>query len=514
MNTMGTEGLRGRHVLAITLLLTLAAAALRFWRLDESLHVDSLHWFRRSRQFWNALASGDFAGTRLAPHPGVVMMWIAGGVMKLNGSFAEELINPSSLFALKLPGAMLGTLAASLSFPLLLAIWGKGHWRPALLVAGLLATEPALIEQSRMAHLDMAALGFAWLGLLVASLAYERGSARLALGAGALFGAGALTKLSIAPIPAGLMLILMGTTVRARLRDKRGLLVAALATLGAVMVIFALWPALWQEPVATLKYVVTTSERVAEAGHTTVIAGQRTQDPGASFYARYLAQSTPYETGLLSALGLGALWSLRDLRKHYGWLVLAFVPYLIIICLVKKKLTRYVLPGSIVVVLLGSVGLEWLFRRVPARPRLQQLAAAALIVLSATRLGRAARSLPSGYHCSSWPGIECGRPNHRYFLHDLGMAIKQDWQERGRRGTPRVYGGTPKLMSPWQRSKSAKLPHRADYVMLWDTDYADAEGKTLSKKSKQKLRDVKLGKELISLRHQGKFVVRLYATDR
>lgn len=504
--------LRRHGVWIATTLLFGVAAFLRFYRVDESVHVDSMHWYRRSHQFWDALATGDLAGTRLAPHPGVIMMWVAGGVMKLNGSFSRELIDPQSLFAVKFLGALIGALAAALSFPLLLAITGKSHWRPALVVAVLFATEPQLLEQSRMAHLDMASLGFAWLGLLVSLIAYERSSYRWALGAGALFGLGVLTKLAIAPIPAGLMLLLIGASATSRFRDRRGLWVAVWATLATLVTVFLLWPALWKAPIDTLKYVVTTSEQVAEAGHRVVVDGHRTKNPGASFYALILVTSTPYELVAFSILGLGTLWLLQDLRKHYGWLALAFVPYLIMICLVKKKLTRYVLPASVPLVVLASAGLEWLLRRAPLKGvRLQQVALAVVLVLTVGRTARAMSTLPSAVHCTAWPGMEpCGRPSDRYFLHDLAQAMKQDWQEHGHTGTPRVYGGIPKQTTPWLQTKNVKSPRDAHYVVLWDGDYADEQGTKLNKKTRKLLRKVKLGKELATLRHRGFFVVRVY----
>ncbi|RYZ03136.1 MAG: hypothetical protein EOO73_28930 [Myxococcales bacterium] len=505
--------LRRHWVLLATALLFLAAGFLRFYRVTEAVHVDSLLWFKRARYFWQALAEGDWAATSRAPHPGVTMMWVAGAVMKLNGSMSAELIDERSLFALKFLGAMVGTLAASLTFPLLIALWGRAQWRPALLLSVFLTTEPMLIEQSRMAHLDMAALGFAWLGLLLSVLAYERGSDAAALGAGALFGLGVLTKLAIALVPAGLMLILLGTTVRSRLRDRRGLRVAAVATVAALATAFLLWPVLWHAPLETLKYVVTTSERVVEAGHRAVVNGRRTNDPGAIYYLKYVFSVTPYEVAAATALGSCTWWLLRDLRKHYGWLALAFVPYLIVICLAKKKSARYMLPASAVVAVLASAGVEWLLRRLPLeRRRLQQVAAGVLVLFTGVGTARAVSSLPSAEYCTKWPGTEaCGRPNNRHFLSSLAKKMGKNWRQRGREGTPRVYGGDPKLMAPWLRTKAAKSPRSADYVLLWDSDYVDAEGTQLGKKTRRALGKAKLGKELAVLRHHGDFVVRLYA---
>jgi 4-amino-4-deoxy-L-arabinose transferase-like glycosyltransferase len=151
----------------------------------------------------------------------------------------------------------------------------------------------------------MAALGFAWLGLLVSLLAYERSSYRWALGAGALFGLGVLTKLAIAPIPAGLMMILIGASLSSRFRDRRGLWVAVWATVATLVVVFLLWPAMWKAPIETLRYVATTSEQVAEAGHASTFGGRRTKDPGVAFYVQVLLSATPLRAGFGGSSGLG-----------------------------------------------------------------------------------------------------------------------------------------------------------------------------------------------------------------
>lgn len=41
----------------------------------------SLQWYFRSSEFIQAILQGDWAGTLLAEHPGVTVMWLAGAAL-------------------------------------------------------------------------------------------------------------------------------------------------------------------------------------------------------------------------------------------------------------------------------------------------------------------------------------------------------------------------------------------------------------------------------------------------
>ncbi len=497
------EQLSRRQIALVTVGIALVAGWLRYYRCSESVHPDSLLWFARSRRFWLGLASGDLSETNLAPHPGVMVMWLSGAVMKLQG-LLDSAIDERGLFAVKLPGIVLGTLAVSLTFPLLQALQGRAQWRPALVLAALLATEPLLIEQSRLAHLDMAAVGFAWLGMLTSLVAYERNAWGWALGAGALFGCACLTKLSVAPLAASLMTILLATTLLSRFRDRRGLMVAAVATAAAVVTVYALWPAMWTEPIATLTSVLKQAETLAEQGNHVPRGSGRRAVPQVDFYARYVLSVLPVETGLLAALGVVTAWFVPTLRKHYLWLVLATAPYLVLISLANKKLGRYALPAMPMLLLLASIGIAWLAGRLRGWRRLQIAFGAAVCLLLAGRVVHAARLLPSASQCTPWFGAECTRPLDMYFVHDIARAIEKDW--RGRRA-PRVYNYHPKLSAPWLVTKDAKTLKSANYVVVWDSELANPETGRLSKRSPFRR---KLGEELAVVRHEGRVVARVY----
>lgn len=486
----------------VTLLLLLLAGFVRFYRLGDSVHPDSLLWFDRSQTFWDALATHRFKRTYLAPHPGVMMMWVAGGVMKLRGTL-ESSIDPQGLFAVKLLGAVVGTLSSALTYPLVRACMGRAQWLLALLLASFLATEPLLLEQARMAHLDMAGLGFAWLGVWLALYGYEHGSRLSALGAGALFGMAVLTKLPFAAIPATLMTILLVASALTRFRDRRGLWVAILASVAALVTMFALWPSLWIRPVYTVQAMLRETAEVADRGHT---GGKAV---GVIDYVVYAARSTPIETVGLALVGLGALARLPELRKTLGWVCLSLVPNLIIICIAPKKMERYVLPIAPLLCALASIGVVWLVRRARTLPRVTPAAlAVAVALLLVGRYAHALWLLPSAQQCTSWPGIECSRPTNMYFMRRLALGIGQDWQGRNQRRAPRVYANKLELMSPWLVFDKARRLKDADYTVVWDESYADLESGQLTKEAKE--RYGRLGKEVATVRHRGRVVARVY----
>lgn len=490
----------------ITLLLLLLAGLVRFYRLGDSVHPDSLLWFDRCQAFWRALATHRFKNTYLAPHPGVMMMWVGGAVMKLNGTL-ESNIDAQGLFAVKFLGAAVGTLSSALTYPLVRACLGRAQWLLALVLAFFLVTEPLLVEQARMAHLDMAGLGFAWLGLWLSLYGYEHRSRASALGAGALFGMACLTKASFAAIPATLMTVLLVASALTRFRDRRGLEVAALATAAALVTAFALWPALWTRPVYTLQVMLKESAQVADRGHT----GK--QAYGVEGYMGYVVRSTPVETALLVLAGLAGLASLPGLRRPLGWVCLSLVPTLIIVSIAPKKLLRYVLPVAPLLCVLASVGVVWLVRRAQAFRRVTPVVVAvALALLFVGRYAHAVWLLPSAQQCTGWPGIDCDRPSDMYFMRPLALGIGQDWQARKKRRDPRVFVAKPELMSPWLGASKAKRAKDADYVVLWDESYADLEAGKLTQSAKQ--RYGKLGKEVVAVRHHGRVVARVYRGRR
>ena len=467
-----------RRIVWITLLLVLFAGVLCSYRVDEAIHEDSALWFAYTQKFWAAFARGKLNRTYQLPHPGVTMMWLAGIVLKLSGTI-EGAMDPRGVWAVKAIGVLIGTLSPALTFPLAIACLGKTQWRPALVLSALLATEPLLVQQARIGELDMAALGLTWLSLWMAILAYERNSWRWALGAGVLAGAAALTKLTFAVMPTVLMTILIGQSVSTRFRDRRGLRVAALAALAALVTVFALWPALWTNARATVLHLWQESAHQGRRGNYHLVEGHWVSDPGARYYLSFVVEAIMVETAILAAVGAAVLYFVPAVRKHYAWLIVSLVPYLLILTMIPKKHSRYWVPVAPIFCLLASAGIEWLWPRVSRafkQARLAQLVPVALVaLLLGGRYARELWLLPAAEACSSWPGVVCKRPWNSFFARELGLAMRKDWEAGGHRGRPRVYlsDADQRLMSPWLNVKATQNLRKADYVVVWDSVFDD-----------------------------------------
>ncbi len=452
----------------MTLGLGALALFLRGYALDDNLHWDSPKWIDRTDRFWAALSRGRLSKTHLAPHPGVTYMWLQGFFVKLLGANAE-VMNHSVALAAKLPAVMLGTLAATLTFPMLVAILGRASWILAFLASVLWVTEPYLVAQSRIAHLDMIALGFTWLGLLTLALAYRRQRWQLAIAAGLLFALGCLTKFAMVPIPGTAMLLLGVESLLTRLRDRRGIVVAAIAGVSLLAGVFAFWPALWVQPIETLSSVIHLTDKVV---------GQVRNDIG--FYLTSIARRTPYETGLLALLGLILLVAHLGRPRLLSWLLLSFVPYFVIIALAPKKLSRYVLPVFPAFVVLSAIALSWFYDRVGKRWR-SAFVLTALALLTLLRTERVAANSLQASFCASWPiapGCDAQTLQkpiriamREPFYKEMAEAIAADWRESGHRKKPRVFCETARSINRFVPIKAVGRRGEADYVIEWDPDY-------------------------------------------
>jgi hypothetical protein len=485
-----------RAIVYITLCLGALALFLRAYTLDDELRTDSLLWLDRTDRFWAALSRGQFSKTLLAPHPGVTYMWLHGLCVKLFGADAAE-VNHSLVLAAKLPVLVLGTLAATLTFPMLVAILGRGAWVLALLASVLWSTEPYLVVHSRVAHLDMMALAFTWLGLLTLALAYCRQGWKLAIVAGLLFALGCLTKLAMVPIP-GTALVLLGVaSLLTRFRDPRGIVVAAITGVALLVGVFVFWPALWGHPVETLASVMRRTEEVASNARNDV-----------GYLVGYRATWTPYETALPALFGLVLLVQRGGRPKALSWLCLSFLPYFVIIALAPQKLPRYTLPTFAVTVVLSAVGLHWLYERV--RQRWATVAVIALTLLILLRTERVATALPRVAICTSWPtappcpSAPANKPiritMQERFFKEMAEAIAADWRRSGHRKRPRVFCETVKSINRFTRVKPVKHRGHADYVIEWSADYYPPQDPP------EPAETAKLGKQVHVLRDGERFV--------
>ncbi len=392
-------------IYVLFLLLITAIFVPRIVTLDRFATADEGKWLARSANFYEGLASGDFAMTYQKEHPGVTIMWagMAGYIwrypayiekqfddriwkdkdieqyLREQGRQPLELLVAGRVFVVL---AITITLAISCFFAARLIGW----W-PALIGFSLIAFDPFHVALSRQLHLD-ALLSCMMLLSVLAFLNYlYLGRRPLDLVVSALgMGLAWLTKLPgiyLVPFVTLLPFIELGRQWWAKRqlqpKDVWHHLWPWMA-LGAMAVAFFVlfWPAMWVEPIISLNRILTATTTHVVDGHDKqlffngeVIRG----DLGWDFYPiTFLWRTTPI---VLIGLALAAVtfihksFSSEQNRRVVGLLLLFVFVFTFFMTLGAKKFDRYLLPVYPALDLVAGIGLaagaSWLLRqRLPA----------------------------------------------------------------------------------------------------------------------------------------------------
>ena len=364
----------GRHTLrerCIVLAVFLLALLPRVVNLDAFITWDEPMWIWRSIKFLTALRRMDFSETFLVGHPGVMTMWAGAtgiAIQRLlgfppfpptwggqGGDFAwlsnlptldlrdTEALRELTHFlpAAKLP---LAVLHAACIVGIYLLARRLFDARVAILAAVLLAFDPFHLALSRVLHIDALAANFMLLSVL-SLLVHLRiqncfeGIAKSPLLAwiwrsrpskdrpclylllsGAFAALAVLSKsyaLFLAPF-AGLLLTVTHLTKERDFRQAIPPLLGSFAIwcLAAALIFFLLWPALWVDPLGTVRGVLDTAFGYAATPHATTnfFLGNIVEDPGHWFYPVALVfRTTPLVwLGLLTAI----LYEFTNLRIY------------------------------------------------------------------------------------------------------------------------------------------------------------------------------------------------------
>jgi 4-amino-4-deoxy-L-arabinose transferase-like glycosyltransferase len=375
-----TNGRRGFVIVHLSFVIL--GFVLRLAPLGRYVTPDEPAWVYRSVRFADALAARNWAAVPSTGHPGVTTMWLgAVGVAVRRwvdpvGSAGDldwirRLIwlapDNGAAFHHLAPFLSYGRVAVALvtALGLLTAcrltarLFGR---RVALVATGLLAFEPLLVGHSGLLHADALLATFTLLALL-AALNGLKGPHPVRWWAlcGVFTGLALLTK-----IPAIVLApIVLGTLAAGRLRvvqsgfraASRSTPVAAhrsqlalsalllLATMAATL--FALYPALWADPLGVARTLGGFVERhVGVVQRPVFFAGRMTYDPGPAFYPSVLALrvSPVVLAGLV--VGLVRLRRLPADRRLAFLVLLTFaVLFGAAMSIGAKKHDRYLLPA-------------------------------------------------------------------------------------------------------------------------------------------------------------------------
>jgi hypothetical protein len=435
-----------RRKLVLICVVGLAVWLPRGFALDRFVTVDEPSWLTFSANFYHALARGDFARTYQIVHPGVTTTWAGtaayllrypayaadapgqvdwietevGPFLRAHGSDPIEVLAAGrSIVVLAITVTL--TVAAVAAARLL------GFWA-ALLGFLLIAGDPFHIALSRVLHVDALVSSFMLLSLLAFLNYLYGGRHRFDLGLSAVAaGLAWLTKVPaffLIPFIGGLLLYEL--VRRARRNGVRGEDVrhaaAPLAAWGAagLLVFVVLWPAMWVDPLATLRRVVGETLWLGRSGHLeaplffngAIVQG----DPGWSFYpVTYLWRTTPVVliglalAGLSLALPRARLMGRRS-RRVAAVLGVFALSFMLLMTLGGKKFDRYLLPVYGPLDLVAGIGwlaaARWLQRRSTGPARAGAPALVGLAV--AGQMGAALPTFP--YYFSYYNPLLGGAP--------------------------------------------------------------------------------------------------------
>jgi 4-amino-4-deoxy-L-arabinose transferase-like glycosyltransferase len=414
------QALRKDPALALGLFLLalgprLVAACARFVTSDE------LVWVYRSTRFLGAVASGDWAQTMQAGHPGVTTMYcgVVGILLRrftAPNAAAERLawltrlawLDPRDGPALKrlafflvagrLPMAILTSLAVAVIYLLARRLWGR---RVALMGAALLALDPFPVGLSAVLHVDALTASFMTLSLLALLIGLtEGGLFRWVALSGALAGLAVLTKapaIFLVPFTALVLAASFLTQREKRLGKALGLGGAFFLWLAVAALIFcALYPAMWVAPTGALQLIFGTASRHAgSSARPTFFWGRAVFNPGPFFYPVALA----FRTSPVVWVGVLAALPLLLRRRMPDWIRGRRLPLLALLCFAvlfvvfmttpTKKFDRYLMPVFPALDLLAAAGLVWIAEWLSGKWR-----RGAPIVLSTAIVLQALVSLP------------------------------------------------------------------------------------------------------------------------
>ena len=388
---------RTRPLWRVAAVIGLLAFAVRVWApgpvtqtVDEYAWYMSGHAFRKGVVDWNLANTSTSA--LMGPwmtQPGVTTMWagaIGHGAVEAGeklGVVADEPPDTHLDRARTLRGGRaVVSLFCAIALAALIVVAAKLVGRRAAVVAGvLLAAEPFLVGHSGVLHTDAMVTMFGALAIVaLAAACRERAGPvdrKLLVVAGVAAGLASLTKLN------GIALVLSGAAVVLVLQTgwRRATLAASLrrsvlvglAFLGvAVATFFVAFPALWVDPWSELLRLPHALDEVGVRNYT-YFRYDVTADPGLPYYPYALAMRlSPWLllAGAASVVASVVHLVRRALRRGaddgpspwpvpsvLAMLLLAPVPYAVLITVTSQKYDRYALPLFPFLALLAGVGI-------------------------------------------------------------------------------------------------------------------------------------------------------------
>jgi Gpi18-like mannosyltransferase len=322
----------------------LCASFFSFYKLGSTImNVDAQHWYSRSQQFVNSLNKLNFQGTYQDPKPGVTVMWLSGLSLECfltlyNWKYGfRPFLYTSDTFPLIQFSAIAPLVILNLASLIVFAYIGKELFgkRVTLISLVLISLHPFYLGNSRFLHVDITLSVFMSLAYL-SSLLWNKNKNIKSLVASAIFFALALLTKTQAIILFPLISVLFISN-----RKYKDYLIWIFIVCVTFFIIF---PAMWVEPTKVLTNIYSEAFHVAQTGNTS--------RQESLYYFTSLPKIYSLPLFLLSIAGMiittiGVIKQTNQKNSHQISLVgvtVFIVMYLLVMCLVKQKIDRYMLP--------------------------------------------------------------------------------------------------------------------------------------------------------------------------
>jgi len=361
-----------------------------------------LQWYFRSAQFFQAILNGDWAGTLFSEHPGVTVMWLSGaalwgwyGLQSLLGlNPPTPLETQGYAFADRVavgvaPLALVVSLGILWGWRLLRRLFGR---RVAWIASVLWAIDPFFLANSKALHLDATLSTLMMLAALWMLIYLRERRRRQLVVSGILGGLAISTKISavfLLPFLASCLLVgwFLGDSKSRIPRLKSAIGGLFLWGIVAAVIFFALWPAMWTRPGASLDLVIRQGVLLHTGGPRDQPLFYRgtlsVQDPGPGFYLDTLLFRTTFLTLPFALVGLLAMWRQRREERVSLLLLLDFLLFFFIqMSLGGWKDGRYMLPMLLALDVVAACGLVWWATRATAGT-IARIAAGGLLAIQA-----------------------------------------------------------------------------------------------------------------------------------
>jgi len=324
----------------------------------SNFNTDSFKWKTRIYDFGSGVFNLNLEQTVQKYHPGVTLLWIGTGSVKVYNFFYESVLQSSFkensiefVFSLNFYQILFLVIFQSLLVFLLYYFLSQIYdYTKAFLVLAVLTIEPFFLGITTTLHLD-GLLNLLLLNFLVTFYLSVIKNDRYFLYLSAIFfGLSLLTKTT-----ALLMVGVVFLTYLVKIIYEKNLnfifyfknsLIFLVTTF---LIYFILWPGMWFDPIGTLSYVYK-GVSVGTEDHSQIYFGNLVNDPGSFYYLIVsFIKATIY---IFPALLLVGYIQLNTTYKKYTFeifLLVSAILYLIEISIPSKKLDRYIFTFLILI---------------------------------------------------------------------------------------------------------------------------------------------------------------------